>query len=77
MKAQATGLPIMADNCGGCAMALDTGDSDILVNSEDIDAVATVIKKLFGEFDLWHKLRQQAIVYAQQYDRKAMADLLL
>ena len=58
LEAQATGLPVLAMNCGGIASVVDDGTTGILVPEGDEPAFAAALARLIADPDLRLRLGQ-------------------
>jgi phosphatidylinositol alpha-1,6-mannosyltransferase len=71
-EASACGLPVIAGQSGGLAEAVHDGETGLVVNPDDPDAVATALKRLLGDQLLARRLGQagrKAIETYYNWDR--------
>jgi glycosyltransferase involved in cell wall biosynthesis len=76
--ARACGLPVIAGQSGGLAEAVRDGETGLVVNPEDPEAVAAALKRLVGDQLLARRLGQsgrKAIETYYNWDR-VIRDLL-
>ena len=57
-EASASGLPVIAGQSGGLAEAVHDGETGLVVNPDDPEAVATALKRLLGDQLLARRLGQ-------------------
>lgn len=77
LEAQATGLPVLAMNCGGIASVVDDGTTGLLVAEGDGPAFAAALARLIGDPDLRLRLGQagRRMVLEQRTVERAAAIL--
>jgi phosphatidylinositol alpha-1,6-mannosyltransferase len=71
-EASACGLPVIAGQSGGLAEAVHDGETGLVVNPDDPEAVATALKRLLGDQLLARRLGQagrKAIETYYNWDR--------
>ena len=71
-EASACGLPVIAGQSGGLAEAVNDGETGLVVNPDDPEAVATALKRLLGDQLLARRLGQagrKAIETYYNWDR--------
>ncbi len=77
LEAQATGLPVLAMNCGGIASVVDDGTTGLLVPEGDGPAFAAALARLIADPDLRLRLGEagRRLVLEQRTVERAAAIL--
>ena len=70
VEAQAMGLPVVGFNSGGFPETLLEGKTGFTVEDRNIDQLASKIKYLIDNPDLYASMSQEAIKHAQNFDHK-------
>lgn len=60
MEAMGVALPVVATNVGGASEVIESGENAILVEPNDIDAIADAVIKLASDDELRHRLGRTA-----------------
>ena len=77
-EAMMCGTPVVSSNVGGCSTMLDNGESGILYELEDTDALVDSIGKIFDNDKYAEELSKKAKKSAlKRHDRKVNNDTLL
>ena len=66
VESAACGLPVVASPTGGPKEIIGDADNGILVNVENTGEIATALKKIIADKDLWEKYSENGIRAAQE-----------
>jgi D-inositol-3-phosphate glycosyltransferase len=74
LESQACGTPVIASRVGGLPYAVHDKVSGLLVPDDDKQALAEALKTLLGKPQLRQQMGQQAIIKAEQYTWRSIAN---
>ncbi len=77
LESQACGTPVIASRAGGLPYAVKDGFSGLLVPSGNPEELAGAIRGLLDQPELRSRLGQQAIVHAEQFGWRSIADRVI
>jgi len=72
VEALAVGTPVIATRTGGVAEVVSDGENGLVVEPEDVDALAAAIARFFEDADLAARLRSNAAASVERYSVEAI-----
>jgi glycosyltransferase involved in cell wall biosynthesis len=72
VEALAVGTPVIATRTGGVAEVVSDGDNGLVVEPDDVDALAAAIARFFGDAELAARLRSRAAASVEAYSAEAV-----
>lgn len=75
LEAMCIGLPVISTKVSGATDVIENGKNGVLIDCNDIDALADNIKELLSNSDLRTKYAKNAILLSQKLDVNSISDL--
>lgn len=72
VEALAAGVPLVATAVGGLSEIVTDGESGLLVCSDDVDALAGALERLYRDPAFAARLRERGLIRAQDFSRTRM-----